>query len=454
MGLAPFPPHGAGGDVRGLDAEVHLVGEHRKNTPLVPLSTAVILAAAVILVESAVYYLLIRHQSGAFGDLTGRVSNLHVLKSTGNIYTHFDFEAFTYPPGGILLLSPLILVPLKLLAPLWSVAVLAALCATMAVAIRHVTALSHSDSILLGAAATAVSPLLFPAVYDTVFWGQIGTMVTLAVVLDFLVVRGRFQGVAVGLATTIKVYPGVLIIVWFARRQFRQAATALATVIATTAVASVLWYPSSFTFIKDKIVGRQEIGHLANGFEAQASSSIPALFLRPPYALGHLSFAQSVAISAVVGVIGVVAALGAFRRGHELTGVVLGLIISVICSPVAWNHYFAFMPLLVVLPLELGWRSWTARAALAAAAINVVPWHRWKLAGANQVLLSHHRLYLSYVAQNATLVPLLVLVLVAVIEFWPYGGPALVRLRTSRKRSTRALSPDALILDSDSSSPT
>ena len=400
--------------------------------PWVALPLAVALAVGVVVAQATIYYFLIRHQSGAFGDLLGRASNFHFLKTTGNIYTHFDFEAFTYPPAGILMLCPIVLVPAKLLAITWTVAVLAALCLTLTFAVRHVTRQGDANALLIGAALTAISPLVFPAVYDAVFWGQIVTFLTLAVVADFLVVRGSLQGVLVGLATALKVYPGIFIILWLVRREFRQAFTALATVVVTTAAATVLWYPSSFSFLKDKLVGNQELGHLSNGFEAQASSSIPALFLRPPYYFGHFSMGGSLGVAAIVALIGLIAVVGVSRQRHDLTAVVIGLVISVICSPVAWNHYFAFLPLLVFVPWELGWRSATARTAVVAAIVNVVPWHRWKLAGANQVLLSHHQLYLSYVAQNATLVSLLALVLVAAYEFWPR------RTRVQPRRFARA----------------
>ena len=400
--------------------------------PRTPLVAAIFVSVFVVLAESVTYYSLIHHQSGAFSDLLGRAANFKSLKYGGNIYAHFDFEAFTYPPGAILLLCPLVLVPLRWLAATWTIATLGALWAALAIVTRRLVTSSDARALLIAAAVTAISPLAFPSVYDTVFWGQIATFLTLAVVADFLLVHGPLQGVLVGLATTLKVYPGVFIVLWLVRRQYRQALTAIATVVLTTLVATGLWYSSSYSFFKDKLLGNQEIGHLSNGFEAQASSSIPALFLRPPYFFGHFTTAQAIAVAAVVALLGIAASYGAALRGHELTALTIGLVISIICSPVAWNHYFAFVPLLLFLPFEIGWRSWTARAALFACAVNAWPWHRWKLAGANQVLLTHHQLYLSYVAQNATLVSMLLIVLVGAWEFWP---PALSLVSRSRHPS-------------------
>ena len=396
-----------------------------------PSNTVAVTAAVVVLiVETAVYYHLVRNQGGGFSDLFGRVSNFQQLKSTGNIYTSFSIEAFTYPPGGILLLSPLVLIPTKWLASLWTLGILGALTSTLYLVIRRLTRHAASSALLIAVAITVVSPIALSSVYDNIFWGQIGAFLTLAIVADLLVISGPMQGIWVGLATAMKIYPGVFIVIWLIRRQYRQALTALATIAVTTLAATLLFYQSATTFFRDQIVGSQELEHFATYSTAQASSSIDDVFLRPPYFLGHLSASESLMIAGVFAVIGVIAAYGAWLRGHEFTSVVIGLVISTICSPIAWNHYFAFVPLLAFLPLEIGWRNWTTRFALLALAISIVPWQRWKDVGVVQVLLPRDQLYLSYVSQNATMVAMLLVMLAAAWEFWPES----MSLRLIRRR--------------------
>lgn len=405
---------------------------------------AILLMLVVVGVQSIIYYFLVRHQAGGFADLFGRASNFASLKSTGNIYSNFSIEAFTYPPGGILLLSPLVLIPTSLLAPMWTYGVLLALTMTMYVALRFLTRHNVTNAILMATAATVISPIVLSSVYDNIFWGQIGTQLTLAIVVDFLYVRGSLQGVAVGLATAVKVYPGIFIVIWLVRRQYRPAITALATVAATTALATLFFYHSAVAFFHNQIAGSQELQHFATYSTAQASSSIDDIFLRPPYFFGHLSPSAALSVDAVFVVIGVIASYGAWRRGHEFTAVIIGLIISTICSPIAWNHYFAFVPLMLLLPLEIGWRRWTTGAAYVAVAVNIVPWPRWKLVGVVQVLLDHFHLYLSYVAQNATMVSMLAVMLIAAAEFWPrsrtragHGARRRRRRRDAGRRSAR-----------------
>lgn len=389
----------------------------RHATP--PLSLAIAITIVALVVEAGVYYHLVRNQDGGFADLFGRATNFQQLKSTGNIYTAFSIEAFTYPPGGILLLSPLVLVPTTWLAPMWTFAILGAMTSTLYLVIRRLSQHAASSALLMAVAMTVVSPIVLSSVYDNIFWGQIGAFLTLAIVADELVIHGKLQGVWVGLATALKIYPGIFIVIWLVRRQYRQAVTALITIVGVTSLATLLFFRSASTFFHAQIVGSQELEHFATYSTAQASSSIDDVFLRPPYFLGHLTPTQSLMIAGVFAVIGIIASYGAWLRGHEFTSVVIGLVISTICSPIAWNHYFVFVPLLAFLPLEIGWRSWTTRLALLALAVNVVPWPRWKEVGVVQVLLPRNQLYLAYVSQNATMVAMLLVLLVAAWEFWP-----------------------------------
>ena len=406
----------------GSDAAATAPRHEPSGTDWLAPRVAILVSVALVLLGTLAYYLEIHRQVGAFSDLLGRVANFQQLRRSGDIYSQFGNEAFTYPPGAILILCPIVLLPVTMLLPAWTVLVLAALALTFFLALRHLSSLTEANCLLVASAATVVSPFVWSAAYDNLFWGQVGTLLTLSIVADFLTVRGRWQGVLVGLATTLKIYPGVFIVVWLARRQYRQALVAMATTAVTTAAAFILWYTSAHSFLRDKLIGGQELTHLRNGNEAQASSSITAFFARPPYFLGHLTGRQAIGVALVVGAVAVVAAIAAARRGHELTTVLVVYIASILVAPVAWNHYFAFMPLLALVPLEIGWRCWTSRAAYVALAVNVVPWHRWKLAGVNQVLLPHHTLYLSYVAQSATLVSMLLILLAAMIDYRPRRG--------------------------------
>ncbi len=320
------------------------------------------------------------HYHFSFTDLNGRLNNLANLKQTGNIYVPFAFQSFTYPPGAILFFWPITWVPAEHLTLIWTVASLAALAGSFAGVLYY---LFHRASwwtaglscwLAVGAAA------ITPPIYECLTWGQLGTLLLVMVVLDILVIQGPSKGVLVGLATTIKIYPGLFIVVWLLRRQWRPAITALATTAATTGLAWLLWPASAWTFFTKILLGGQDFDKLTGLNTAPISSSIDTLFMRPPFHPGFLNSPEEIGLMALVVV--VVALFGAqrlWRRGFDLSALVLILIASVIAAPATWDHYFAFAPLFFLMPLELGLRSPLARTGIAAGVTMLVPWFIFRL---------------------------------------------------------------------------
>lgn len=238
--------------------------------------------------------------------------------------------------------------------------------------------------------------------------GQTATILLLFVVLDSLVVKGRARGVLVGLATAFKIYPVVFIIMWLWRRQFREAITALVTAALTTSTAWILWPTSFSTFVRVLIIGHKEFGRFANGGAATyASSSITSFFMRAPFHIGLLNWAWDGIFSILVIALGLCASQRLWKMDCAISAMVCVLYASVLGSPVAWDHYFAFAPLLVLVVREVGLRTWLGRACLLALATFAVPW----LFFHNTLETSTYLAVRDFVARNAILfTSLLVLV--------------------------------------------
>ena len=185
----------------------------------------------------------------------------------------------------------------------------------------------------------------------------------------------RAQGILVGVATALKLYPGVVILFWLGRRQWRQAITAVSSFLVVTAVAWVVWPTSSSWFFSHVVLGGQEVDRLGATPNSGLSSSPLTLFLRMTF-LPH-SVAEPLGSLArlVIALIGIGLAIGLDR----LTGVMLPSA-SVMASPVVWDHYFTFASLLVFVILELGLRSASGKLATLALAIFVYPWPAYNLA--------------------------------------------------------------------------
>ena len=345
---------------------------------------------------------------GMFADLLGRLKNLRSLQVTGNIYVPFGQEAFTYPPGAILLFWPILWSSQSLLPLVWTIMSLVALVGAIFVVLNHLFHKSGAWTLGISCSAAALSVVIFPPVFEDLCWGQTGTILLLFVVLDMLAVRGRAKGVLIGLATSFKIYPGVFIIVFLMRRQWRAAMNALATTAITTGLASMLWPKSASYFFTQELLGGGELVHLKAGTEAMASSSLIDFFILTPFSITPNNF-ETAAAFVLVLIVGLIGAHKLLRQHFEFTSMLIVQIVSVVGSPVAWDHYFVFAPLLCLVPVELGWDRALGRTAIAAAVVMAVPWFHFR----KPLMHSWWASSYGFTARNAILLAALAMLAVA-----------------------------------------
>lgn len=349
----------------------------RRRQAVVFATVAVGGVVALIATSMLVTYVVSTHL-GANADLFGRLVNLQTLRQTGNIYFPFGFEAFTYPPGAILLFWPILWIPQGVLPLVWTLLAVSCLAAAMTAAVSYFFGLRHLVAFGAGSWLAVVCAFVFPPIMEDLTWGQVGTVLFLLLVLDELKVRGSWQGVMVGLATAFKVYPGLFIVSWLLRRQWRPAITAIVTMAGATIVAWRLFPRSASEFVTTQLLGGQELSHFTNYIAMTASSSVVAFFMRPPFHPGALNDVETLALAIAVAVAGLAGSQRLFRRECTLSATVVLLVTSVIAAPVAWDHYFVFAPLLLLVPLEAGWRSTFSRVCLLAAAVMAFPWFHFR----------------------------------------------------------------------------
>ena len=310
-----------------------------------------------------------------FRDLTGRLTNIQTLRNTGDIYVPFGVEAFTYPPGAILMFWPLVWLPTSSIPFLWTWLSILCLAGSLAICLNRLAPRPWTTNFGIGCGFAIASIMVMPVEIECLLWGQTATILLLFVVLDTFAVKGRGRGIFVGLATAFKIYPVVFIVVWIWRRQYREAITALITASLATALAWILWPASFSTFVRVLIIGHKEFGRFANGGAASyASSSITSFFMRAPFHIGLLNWAWDGLISILVIALGLCAAQRLWKMDCEISSMVCILYASVLGSPVAWDHYFAFAPLLVLVIREVGLHSWLGRASFLALVNFCVPW--------------------------------------------------------------------------------
>ena len=285
---------------------------------------------------------------------------------------------FTYPPFALLCLLPVALVPLTAAAA--GLTALSALLVLVTTAWLVVPLADRHGWSRWSAVAVAVPLVLaMEPVRETLGWGQVNLILVALVLADVRALsRGsRWAGVGIGLATAIKLTPGLFVVYLALSGRVRAAATAAATFAAATLLAWLVDPSASARFWTDGLwqvtrVGRPDRTENQSLFGALTRLAEPAA---PDRRLWFV-------LAGVVLAVGMGRAVQAARRGDELTGVTLTGVVSCLVSPISWNHHLYWVvPATVVLvdvtagvPLHPAAPAWlrdrpraVARAAGAAA---------------------------------------------------------------------------------------
>lgn len=356
------------------------VARTRVAAALIVTAALVIVGESLLATNSSVGpWLYSGHYVTGFQDLNSRLHNIEWLRSGHDIYRPFATYAFTYPPSAIFLFWPLVWIPSSQLAMWWTVISIGCLAASFSVVFWYFRRAFFWLDFAAALWIAALCVVVYPPMVDLLVNGQTGTILLLLLVLDMLIVTGRGRGVGVGVATAIKIYPGIFIVVWLWRRQWRPALTAIATVMVLTGLAWLLWPSSANTFYFHLLPNGKELGHeLLKLLSREKSDSVVSFLTRPPINLSTRSSLLLHAVSLAVIAFGVTCSQRLWRQGLEIAALVALLITSVICAPVAWDHYFVFAPLFFAVAYEVGYRSVFGRVTTTAGFLLMIPWSTWR----------------------------------------------------------------------------
>lgn len=338
---------------------------------------AAYLASALVLVVLSIF--LVKYVAVHFGqeqDISGRYLNLMNLSTTGNIYVPFSVEAFTYPPGAILLFIPITWASATLAPYLWAFFSLAALFGSFVLLLRTSLRGRQVPIVTISLLATIVSAIAFAPILEGLCWGQVGTMLLLLTLTDYLIIKSnRRSGFLIGLATAIKIYPAVFILDFAVRREWRKVANAFVGFLGSTVLAYLVWPTSTWYFFSDVMLKGQELKKFSASTTSQASSSLSA-FLTRNSAVVSLNKGEIYLLTAALLSLGLI---GAYRlRRQELPddAFVILSFTSVVISPIAWDHYFEFAILLFFIPFLQPTSRWRKWVSLSVGACFAIPWFR------------------------------------------------------------------------------
>ncbi|GIF78564.1 glycosyltransferase 87 family protein [Asanoa siamensis] len=265
---------------------------------------------------------------------------------------------FTYPPFAAIAMVPMAVVPWAL-AMVISVAL--SLAATYALLRWMVLPIALRERwtpwFVLAVAALLIAA--FEPYRETITFGQVNLLLIFLVALDLLVgLAGgkRWAGVGIGLATAIKLTPGVFILYLLVTRRWRAALVATGTATVATLAAAAVDPAASREFWTDALWDTNRVGSLA--FVSNQSLQGVVARLNPEH---PSSLAWLVLVVAAIGVWAWRVRRASLAEGLALTGV-LGCLIS----PVTWVHHLVWLLPALILLADAGLRR---RGMLVFAAI-------------------------------------------------------------------------------------
>ncbi|MFI7690694.1 glycosyltransferase 87 family protein [Nonomuraea sp. NPDC049655] len=275
---------------------------------------------------------------------------------------------FTYPPVAAMLAVALAEMSWGTAQWVWTAGIFVALAVTVWFAFRQ-TLRAYVPWVfgLLMVACTYLMPIR-----DQVRFGQVDILLVALCLVDCLARRPWLpRGFLVGLATAVKLTPGVFLIYFLVTRQWRTFFMAAFVAAVLTVLPFVVIPQDASAFWFSALLDPERLG--AN--TATTNQSIRGMLLRL-YMPESLTFVIWAVIVAAVAWYGFHAARAAYQAKDELTAVALTSLMAVLLSPVAWIHHLAWV--VVVLGAIVGDGRDPVRLRVAAGVwlfyVVPVPW--------------------------------------------------------------------------------
>ena len=266
---------------------------------------------------------------------------------------------FTYPPFAAVLMLPLGLVGRAVAITAMAMLSLAAF-AVICVIIFRSLQIDQRLGWFLALGAISLQP-----VYQTFELGQVNLVLMALVMLDCMVLPARYRGVGIGIAAGVKIIPGIFVLYFLLRRDWRAVVQSGVTFATTVLVSAIVMPDETKSYWTHLMGAAARTGDTISG----VNQSLPAVVAR----LMHDRYPPTL-IVALVSLCGIALAVAAARkelvRGHHLAALVCIAFGGLLASPVSWSHHYVWAaPALIILFVE----KRTIAAAVGAAIFYVAP---------------------------------------------------------------------------------
>ncbi|BCJ70805.1 hypothetical protein CS0771_03490 [Catellatospora sp. IY07-71] len=293
---------------------------------------------------------------------------------------------FTYPPFAALLLFPFGLLPLGVTQTLFTLGTVAAVVVTTYWLLAPL-ARKQGWEVWYAVAVAVPLVLLIEPLRETITFGQINMLLILLIMMDLLVLgpRGsKWTGVGIGVATALKLIPGLFIVYLLVTRQWRAAFTAMGAAAAVTLVAAAIAPRASWDFWTGALWDTARVGRL-DYTGNQSLQGMLARLVAPEQPAKWVWLLLALLVLAF----GMWRAARAGLAGDPVTGLALTGLLSGLISPITWPHHlYWFVPAIVSLiaaaTQSTGGRRWGwlafAAGVYAVCVIGVVSLVDWGVA--------------------------------------------------------------------------
>lgn len=270
----------------------------------------------------------------------------------GEIYDWLKYNSrygFTYPPFAALLMLPMAYLPWPLVVVL-SVAASAAATALVLWWLVDPVARREGWPRWFTLAVAFCLAMAFEPMRETVDFGQVNMLLLVLVAADLLrlVARGsRWGGVGIGLATAIKLTPGIFIVYLLVTGRWRAALVASGTAAGATVLAGAVAPDASREFWTTALWNTDRVGSLSFISNQSWQGMVARLHPAEPSTLAWLAL---VAVTLVVWVV-------RSRRADVATGLALTGVVGSLVSPVTWVHHLVWLLPALILLVDAAYRA-------------------------------------------------------------------------------------------------
>ncbi len=328
-----------------------------------PTRNRLLAAAAWILALAAIGHLVATAIDGQMLDLDVYRTGGQAILHSGNLYAIHaaDNLPFTYPPVSAILAIPLALVPFQVAKLGWIVFVYGPLVFAVRAGFRPLLSSVAGAAPIMFPVILAIAAYLLPVRQDIGF-GQVDVLLLGLCLLDCLATSPKWpRGVLIGLATAIKLEPGVFIVYLLITGRRKAAGVAALSFAGWTALAWLINPHDSVAYWTSAIFDTSRLGGNASAGNQALRGVVLRLHLAVPTDLVWLPLAL------IVGFGGFAAARACWQHGHDLAGITITGLLGALLSPVAWIHHLCWV--LVAVGVIAGDGRKASRIGLAALTV-------------------------------------------------------------------------------------